>query len=63
MTTMTLDRTQSRFSNTRLMDVFDQYKQAYGQDVGLALCAMNLELVERVIRLEERVVKLEAKRR
>jgi hypothetical protein len=52
-----------RFSSARLIDVFDEYKRLYGGDIGLMLVAMNLELQERIISLEDRVVKLEGRRR
>lgn len=45
------------------MDVFTEYKRLYGGDVGLMLVAMHLELVDRCTALEERIAKLEAKRR
>jgi hypothetical protein len=54
--------TATEFSNDDLMAVFREYKQKYG-DVGLMLVAMNLELVERCSAMEERITKLEAKRR
>jgi hypothetical protein len=50
------------FTNDDLLLVFQQYKQRYG-DVGLMLCAMFLEVLERNAALEERLAKLEAKRR
>ena len=39
------------------------FSSGHGGDIGLMLVAMNLELQERIISLEDRVVKLEGRRR
>jgi hypothetical protein len=51
-----------QFSNDDLLTVFTQYRQKFG-DVGLAVTAMHMEALERIASLEERLAKLEQKRK
>jgi hypothetical protein len=51
-----------QFSNDELLAAFREYKEKFG-DVGLAVTAMHLEALKHIASLEERLAKLEAKRR
>lgn len=51
------------FSKDDLLSVFRFYKMKFGEDVGLMLTGMHIEALERIAALEERLAKLEQKRR
>ena len=46
-----------------LLEIFADCKRRYGDDLGLMFMALHVELEDRVAALEQRLAKLEAKRR
>ena len=65
MTVLNFERVPEQpkqFTNDDLLRAFQQYKQKYG-DVGLMLCAMFLEVLERNEALEQRLSRLEQRRK
>lgn len=52
----------SKRTNNELLEIFADYKRQYG-DLGLMFMALHIENEDRIAALEERLAKLEQKRR
>jgi hypothetical protein len=50
-------------NRTDLLQAFADCKRQYGDDLGLMFMSLNLQLADRIAELEQRVARLEAKRR
>lgn len=51
-----------KFTDSQLTEVLNIFRREYG-DIGLAIAGMHLELKERITALEERIAKLETRKR
>jgi hypothetical protein len=52
----------SKRTNDELLEIFADYKRRYG-DLGIMFMALHIENKDRIAALEERLAKLEAKRK
>lgn len=64
MTTISafVDQRPSKRTNNELLEIFADYKAQYG-DLGIMFLSLHIENKDRIEALEERLAKLEAKRR